>query len=120
MDQVLHQVPGSGRPPRIRSRNWRQPGTAGKRGVNTHSSEPSRAQGANPAPVVFLVAGCEGGMVDRVLNCAILRGYYPVDSVDIGAFDAAGGWLRNWPWEELLRSRCGQKGSARSEEHTSE
>src|ERR1035438_10725766 len=29
MDQVLHQVPGSGRPSRIRSGEWRQPGTAG-------------------------------------------------------------------------------------------
>ena len=28
VDQVLHQVPGSGRPPRVRNRNRRQPGTA--------------------------------------------------------------------------------------------
>src|ERR1035438_5639716 len=47
---VLHQVPGSGRPPRIRSRKWRHPGTAGR--LNTIRNDSGR--GSNPAPVIFL------------------------------------------------------------------
>src|ERR1035437_1510617 len=103
MDQVLHQVPGGGRPARIRSRNWRQPGTAGKRGVNRLSAETVTGAGAILRPSGFLPVGkttpfvvCrvfsgefQDALLDRVLNGWIPRGNSPQVRVDNGAFDAA-------------------------------
>src|ERR1035437_237865 len=116
MDQVLHQVPGGGRPARIRSRKWRQPGTAGKRGVNRLSAETVTGAGAILRPSCFLPVGqttpfvvCrvfsgefQDGILDQVLNGGIPRGNSPQVRVDNGAFDAADRWL--------TRASCSQTG----------
>src|ERR1035437_8849096 len=93
MDQALHQVPGGGGSPRIRVRNWRQPGTAGERGLNAIQGDRHGRGSKSCARGVFAGGGRTAawrGCVESAPNSASGS---PRVRVDNGAFDAAGRWL---------------------------
>src|ERR1035441_5874434 len=127
MDQVLHQVPGGGRPARIRSGERRHPGTAGR--LKTHPRGNTTGAGAILRPWCFLEQRGKAPGTE-VLNCAILRTDSQWTRRKTGVFRAVGsiaGLVLLWIKDGVLPAFRAQALSAwsisgyfRSEEHTSE